>query len=330
MLNLNVLRQLLGDPALRGQISRLVSNKVRADAKSLEANALLSRQLIELAGRARRGEQRDSDGVLRQLVKEHLDYYETLVNLTLAFNQRLADQLKGVADAAASGAGATVTTMRLAVPLGTTVRAPFRLENNRATPIAVGFEMTPFVSESGSEFVSAEVAFDPPLLRLEPGQEGRVELVIVVAPGFTIGTTYLATITLTGLDATQLLVRLTVETPREATQTAVSAHAANEPIDVTEAGTAEAETAAPDEAAVASNVSHLRTKTRQTAPRGKPATSADATRAGSTGAAPASATRGAKQAAKAPAGARAPRKSKASPAASAGAAHPRKKTGTQK
>lgn len=258
MLNLNVLRHLFGDPELRSQISRLISNKVRADSRSLEVNALLSRHLIELAGRTRRGENTESDGVLRRLIREHLDYYETLVNLTLAFNQRLADQLKGVgADAGASPGGGTVTTMRLVVPLGTTVRAPFRLENNRTMPIAVGFEMTPFVSESGSEFVSAEVAFDPPLLRLEPGQEGRVELIVVVAPGFSVGKTYLSTVTLTGLDATQLLVRLAVEPPREATQTAQAASAAN----------ALAETVAVHEAASASNVSHLSAKAKM--PRGK-------------------------------------------------------------
>ena len=325
MLNLNVLRQLLADPALRGQISRLISNKVRADAKSLEANALLSRQLIELAGRARRGERSDSDGVLRQLVKEHLDYYETLVNLTLAFNQRLADQLNGVAQQTPTDSAATVTTMRLAVPLGTTVRAPFRLENNRATPIAVGFEMTPFVSESGSEFVSAEVAFDPPLLRLEPGQEGRVELIVVVAPGFTVGSTYLATITLTGLDATQLLVRLVVEAPRETAQPAAGASAVSETVDLI------GEAPEPEDAATPSNVSLLPTRPKRPATRSKAVAHADASRRGTSAAKPATPTRAAKQA-KAPTTAKkTPGKTKAASASSTGTTTPpRKKTGTRK
>ena len=221
MLNLDVLTKLLNDRALRGQVSRLIAGKVRADAKSLELGSLLSRQLLEMAARRRGDEAPASEPMLRELIKEHLDYYETLVNQMLTFNQRMLDRLQGLGSS--SGPASAPQTMRLRAPLHATLRAPFRLENNRTSPISVGFEITPFVSESGAEFVSTDVAFDPPSLELKPGQEARIDLVIAVAQGFTSGTAYYATITVKGLEHTQLLVRLQVDPPQKEVQSAPAA-----------------------------------------------------------------------------------------------------------
>jgi hypothetical protein len=219
VLNLDVLTKLLNDRALRGQVSRLIAGKVRADAKSLELGSLLSRQLLEMAARRRSDEAPANEPMLRELIKEHLDYYETLVNQMLTFNQRMLDRLQGLGSS--SGPASAPQTMRLRAPLHATLRAPFRLENNRTSPIAVGFEITPFVSESGAEFVSTDVAFDPPSLELKPGQEARIDLVIAVAKGFTPGTAYYATITVKGLEHTQLLVRLQVDPPQQDVQPAM-------------------------------------------------------------------------------------------------------------
>jgi hypothetical protein len=218
LLNLDILTKLLNDRALRGQVSRLIAGKVRADAKSLELGSLLSRQLLEMAARRRSDEAPANEPMLRELIKEHLDYYETLVNQMLTFNQRMLDRLQGLGSA--NGPASAPQTMRLRAPLHATLRAPFRLENNRTSPIAVGFEITPFVSESGAEFVSTDVAFDPPSLELKPGQEARIDLVIAVAQGFTSGTAYYATITVKGLEHTQLLVRLQVDPPQTEVQPA--------------------------------------------------------------------------------------------------------------
>jgi hypothetical protein len=103
--------------------------------------------------------------------------------------------------------------MNLAAPLNVVLRAPFHLENNKSAPIAVGFEITPFVSEDGAQLVNADVAFDPPSLELRPGQEEKIELILPVGGGFRPTVAYFATVTVTGLDATQLLVRLLVEEP---------------------------------------------------------------------------------------------------------------------
>jgi hypothetical protein len=208
VVNLDILTQLLNDRELRGQVSRLLANKVRADVKSLETNGMLSRQLLQAAARAQRGDAAVNGVALRAVVKEHLDFYESLVNQTLAFNQRLAERLHGLG--APMEPAPAQATMRLQAPLHSTVRAAFRLENNRHVAIVVGFEITPFVSEAGSGIVSTDVAFDPPTAELKPGQETKIEMSIAVAAGFAPGTTYLATVSVKGLDATQLLVRLAV------------------------------------------------------------------------------------------------------------------------
>jgi len=208
VINTEILTSLLSDPELRGQISRLLTNKVRVDVKSLETSSLLSRQLFETALSAKQGQKVDNDGRLRRLIKEHLDFYELILEQTLNFNQHLSKQLQGLG--VPPTAQNTVPTMSLNADFNSLARAPFVLENNRATPISIGFEITPFVTESGSAFVSAEVAFDPPRLELKPGQEGKIELVIAVAQGFEVGQAYYATITVKGLTGKQMLVRLQV------------------------------------------------------------------------------------------------------------------------
>jgi len=224
VINLNILNQLISDRELRSQVSRLLSNKVRADIKSLETNSLLSRRLVELAARSKNGEDQAERSALRGLIKEHLDFYDLLLNQTLAFNQRLTERLNGLG--APAHAPDSVVTMSLAAPPDSLVRSPFRLENNRSTPISIGFEVTPFVSESGNSIVSAEVAFDPPSLELKPGQEGRIELVLAVTHDFVPGNTYLATVTVKGLEATQLLLRLHVESTKSDPATSAAAQAA--------------------------------------------------------------------------------------------------------
>jgi hypothetical protein len=206
-MNLQMLQQLLTDPSLRLQVSRLLSNKMRADVKSLESSTQLSRRIAEMS---RSGADGDAARALHGVVKEHLDFYETLVNMTLSFNQQLIDRLGDLGRDGGDQSGPSQGTMNLSAPLHATVRAPFHLENNKRSPISVAFEITPFVSEDGSHLVKPEAAFDPPSMMLRPAQEAQVQLVLPVADGFRPQTIYFATVTVTGLPATQMLVRLSV------------------------------------------------------------------------------------------------------------------------
>jgi hypothetical protein len=212
VLNLETLNILLTDPALRAQVSRLIANKIKSDVQIMKASAELTRHLIE---QSRKGASSDVDrAALRELIKEHLDYYETLVNLSLTFSDRLVERLRGMRGERPPAS--TPATMELAVPLNATARAPFRLENTRASPVSVTFELTPFVSEDGSELVASTGAFDPPAAQVQPGQDVRVELILPVTGTFKPGHTYFATIAVKGLEAMKIVVRLSVEAPRSA------------------------------------------------------------------------------------------------------------------
>jgi hypothetical protein len=210
LLNLTTLKQLLSDPELRQQVSQLVADKIRADQKSLEVNAQLSRHLLDLSRSG--GSAEDTARAVRLSVKEHLEFYQTLVQMTLSFNQRLSARLNDLSSPTQSPTQPVI--MNIVAAVGGLARMGFQLENNRARPISVGFEITPFASEDGRQLVAADVIFDPPSLELRPGQEERIELILRVADPFRAGNTYFGTLTVTGLEATQLLVRLQVEERR--------------------------------------------------------------------------------------------------------------------
>jgi hypothetical protein len=207
LLNTETLTQLLTDPELREQIPRLLRRKIQADASSLEANAFVSKQLISLVRRTKNG--KAAANALREVIKDHLNFCETLVNLQFAFNNTLMEKLRTISDAEMP-APSTVT-MNLTATRDAVVRMPFRIENNRRAAIFVDFETTPFASEDGIQLVVAEVVFDPSSLELQPEQEAKIELIVKVGEQFKPGTTYLATVTVRGLDAPNLLVRLQVE-----------------------------------------------------------------------------------------------------------------------
>jgi hypothetical protein len=217
-LNLENLRRLLSDPELRDQVSRLLTRKIRADTRTVEVNAQLAQYIGELARRPDAGDA--AMRALRAAIKEHLDYYETLVGLTLAFNDRLMERLNGAAEPAKSTG--TQANMVLSAQPGAVVRAPFHLENNKKAPIDVGFEMTPFASADGSQLIASQTAFDPPNLQIQPGQERKIELIFTVGDAFRVDEDYFSTVTVTGLEGTQLLINLHVERPPGAVISPVS------------------------------------------------------------------------------------------------------------
>lgn len=207
LLNTGVLKELLTDPELRQQVLRMVKRKFEADASTFEANAYLVRQLIKLVRRSGNGTA--AAGALRDVIKQYLDFSEILVNRQFEFNKALMEKLQALTSSAAPAP--TTVTMNLSAAPGATVKMPFRLENAQSTSISVAFETSAFISEDGGQRVTAEIAFDPPSLELQSKQEARIELILQVGDQFKPNTTYLATVTVLGLDAPQLLVRLDVQ-----------------------------------------------------------------------------------------------------------------------
>jgi hypothetical protein len=206
-----MLKPFLTDPELRKQITRLLTQKTYADSLTAEALAYLARQLIGVVWKTKSGTA--AANVLQEAIADYLKFCETLVNLQLDFSKSLLKKLETVSDAARP-APATVT-MNLAAAQDGVAQGSILVENTRSAAIFVDFETTPFVSEDGSQLVAAEMVFDPARLDLQPEQEAKIEFILKVGEQFKPGTTYLATVTIRGLDAPNLLIRLLVEPARE-------------------------------------------------------------------------------------------------------------------
>jgi hypothetical protein len=211
LLNTEVLKQFLIDPELRKQISRLVTQKTYADSLTAEALAYLARQLIGVVWRTKSGAA--AANVLHEAITDYLKFCQTLVDLQLDFSKSLLKKLEAVSDAAMPGPA--IVTMNLTAAQDDVAKGSFLIANTRPAAIFVDFETTPFVSEDGSQFVAAEWVFDPNALDVQPAQEAKIEFILKVGEQFKPGTTYLATVTIRGLDAPNLLIRLLVEPARD-------------------------------------------------------------------------------------------------------------------
>lgn len=204
MLGLEELESLVNDSELRDLFMRVSSRKVTADLKMLQANA-------ELAARLSDRSRRDDSGPLKQIVREHLEYYNVLVEISLNFYQRVIDML---AEEARDSAGEpTIHGNRLTVraAAGGVVRTPFVVRSDRATPVVVVCHASPFVSEDGSQLIPSNASFAPNSAEIGAGGEQRFELILSVGSGFTAGRAYLATVSPEGLDEAQIVVRLEVD-----------------------------------------------------------------------------------------------------------------------
>ncbi len=213
MIGLDTLGSIVSDPELRSAFAKVAARKIKADLKSLEAHSELSRRILE----ARRSPG-DDGAALRRIVREHLDYYGTLIDLSHSFHQRLIDLLTEIAHGAQGEPAINGLTMALRAPSGSMVRAPFKISNNRAEPIAVTCRASNFVSEDGSQMIASRIAFLPPGADIAPGSEEVFEVLLPVGPDFAPGRTYLATLAAEGLDAMEIVLRLTVDpatAPRE-------------------------------------------------------------------------------------------------------------------
>lgn len=212
MLGLENISAIVADPELRALLKSVATRKINADLKTLQAHAELSRHLSKsrkMAG--------DADGeALRRIVKEHLEYYGTLIELSQNFHQRLIDMLAQSEQARADEPAINGLTLAIDAPRGATVRAPFKISNNRPETVSVRCRASPFVSEDGSQLIASRIAFAPPGAEIPSGSEEIFEAILPVGPDFVAGRLYLATLTAEGFDAMSIVVRLRVSPPLEA------------------------------------------------------------------------------------------------------------------
>lgn len=229
MIGLQSIGAILSDPELRKMLGKVASRKISADLKTLEAHAELSRRLSDNRQNARLG----NADALKHIIREHLEYYETLVELSYTFHERLLHLLQEMGRGGDAGAVINGLTLNLSAPVGAIVRAPFKVTNNRAEAISVTCRASPFVSEDGSQLIASPVGFDPPGGEIQAGSEQTFEAVIAVSPDFRTGRTYLATLSADGIEAMQIVTRLTIEeSPPKAAEAPPPSPASTVPADV--------------------------------------------------------------------------------------------------
>jgi hypothetical protein len=203
MFDLSSLGTIVGDPELRAMLKDLTVRKINSDIKTVQAHSELSRHLL----RARRDDAA-SNAELKSVLREHLEYYGAVVEMSQRFHERLLDQLqKGTMP----GKPADRLTLNITARRGALVRAPFKIANSRAEPISISCSASPFVSEKGDHLVASAISFDPPRRDIAPKSETVFEAVLPVSEDFEPGKTYFATLTADGVEAMSILLRLTVE-----------------------------------------------------------------------------------------------------------------------
>ena len=218
MAGLGGLGSLLGDPELRSLVADLASRKIKADLKTLEAHAELARRLT-----VNRGREGEEEGILKPVIREHLEYYGTLVELSYAFHQRLLDLLADSGKAGGAGASIHGTRLELKGSPGGTAVGRFTVFNGRAEPVSVACRASPFVSEDGSQLVASGISFDPAVREIAPGEEAPFHAAVPVGPDLLVGRAYLATLGAEGVDEVNILVRLAVEEPTASAAPATAA-----------------------------------------------------------------------------------------------------------
>ncbi len=219
MFGFGVASELWKDSKLRGLMGDLVTKTLKADVQILQNGAELSYRLVQcgLPSGFKRG-QAGEDGtaeavaIIKGMIQLNVNYYATLVDLNLKFTHGLLDTVKGQpAPSPVGKATRDLQTMSLVASVGDRLRAPFRVENNRAEPTRVTFRLTPFERDDGIQIVASGVTFAPSEIELQAHQEAQISLLLPVNQEFEAGHVYLATLSVEGMDAMRLRVRLQVQ-----------------------------------------------------------------------------------------------------------------------
>ena len=211
---------ILGDPEVRRMVGDLVARKLKADLAALRGGAeLVGRWRMDANGAgpaATPGQAAPGEGVIKELVRLHLEYYSALVDMTAEFHERTRALLGVEPPPDETAPAPDDPEMRVSAPPGSTVRAAFRVENTTSGPMTVELVAGPFHREGSDEVLEPAVAFDPPRIELTPGQEEQVTVIVPVADDLTPGATYRGAIAAAGVDAVRIAVVLEVaERPPE-------------------------------------------------------------------------------------------------------------------
>ena len=208
------LAAVLGDSEVRRMVGDLVARKLRADLDAIRGGAeLIERLTASASGVAPATPAPPGEGVIKELVRLHLEYYSALVDMTTDFHERTRALLGGEPSPASPPPPPPDPEMRLSAPPGGTARAAFRVENTTTVPMTVELVAGPFRRDGSDEVAHPAVAFDPPRAELTPGQEAQVTAIVTAAADQVPGATYRGAISAAGIDAVRIAVRLDVEEP---------------------------------------------------------------------------------------------------------------------
>jgi hypothetical protein len=219
MLGLGVVSKLWNDADLRNSVEELVSKTVKAEVAMVQNSAELSYRLMRYgleAGLPRRNSDQatthDPAEVVKDLINVNVGYYSTLVDLNLAFTDRL---LKALATDSPrtnpeSSPAAAPLRMNLVAKVGDRLRVPFRVENNQAKATTISFHLTPFTQAGQEQSIGSEASFDPPEITLDPHQEVQIFLVLPVTSIFEPPGVYDATLAVKGMEGMKIQVCLEV------------------------------------------------------------------------------------------------------------------------
>ncbi|MGF1520458.1 MAG: hypothetical protein ACFCVB_22045 [Nodosilinea sp.] len=219
MLGLGVVSKLWNDADLRNSVEELVSKTVKAEVALVQNSAELSYRLMRYgleAGLPRREGDRATTHATAEVVKDlinvNVGYYSTLVDLNLAFTDRLLKALATDSPRASAepAPAAAPLRMNLVARVGDRLRVPFRVENNQAEATTVSFHLTPFTPAGQDRSIASEASFDPPDITLDPYQEVQIFLVLPVTPIFEPPGTYNATLAVKGMAGMKIQVCLEV------------------------------------------------------------------------------------------------------------------------
>jgi hypothetical protein len=149
----------------------------------------------------------------------NLKLYARLTDQSLAFLHDVAtatEQLLGLrpSPAAPGGLSAAGPAPRAEISLegrpGETATSGFLLENSTTETVSVSFAAGQLVSTQGETRSAELIRFDPPTLTLEPRAQRIIQVSVEVSREFQVGETYLATIKIVGLQAREVVLRLTI------------------------------------------------------------------------------------------------------------------------
>lgn len=159
---------------------------------------------------------RDGVEFISQVMQLNLNYYSSLLDMSLDFTNRMLGKAAPPQapaqppPAAPAVATPTATTSGLTFELEFTGRPgemashPFVVANKKAEAVEVSFEISEFVSEDGRTRFRSPVEFTPDPFVLQPGAERTVECRIPIDVQFAPGARYMALVRVTGFPGMEI------------------------------------------------------------------------------------------------------------------------------